>query len=471
MLPRVILGIKNRKAERYLEAHLDKAGVQTKAYGQLQKPWRKLVDGCGDILVINESLIPPPLESSLALLNNLPERPITVILSDSDSSEESASLIAAGADVVLYAGISVNSLREAIESILESRRQFNLDDRYDRQGRIKPKISDFFSKSQEMQFFMAEVQQIIPSDSALLILGETGVGKEHLAKVIHAESQRSAGPFITVNTAAVPDQLLESELFGHERGAFTGAVRSRRGAFELAHQGTIFLDEIGDMPLHMQAKLLRVLQDFEVTPVGGEKPLWVDVRIIAATNRDLEKEVAQGNFRSDLYYRLNVVTLTIPPLRQRKNDIPFMAEAFVRSLLKKVGRGPQEISEEAMKALCSYDWPGNVRELMNVLERAMLLGKGREITTRDLPSIFHGTPQISGKILLSDNGDPSAWDGLTLPQVQADILSQVERLYLEMVLKKSSGRIGEAARMAGIHPRSLYNKMKMLGLKKEYFKK
>ena len=204
--------------------------------------------------------------------------------------------MAAGADVVLYSGISEKSLAEAIERTLESRRQLHQIDRFDRKGSSRPRIDDFISDSGKMQMFMDEVHQIIPSSSVLLITGETGVGKEHLAKAIHAESPRSAGPFIAVNTAALPEQLLESELFGHEQGAFTGAVRSRRGAFELAHGGTIFLDEIGEMPLHLQTKLLRVLQDYEVQPVGSEAPIWVDVRIIAASNRNLEEEVAAGNF-------------------------------------------------------------------------------------------------------------------------------------------------------------------------------
>jgi transcriptional regulator with GAF, ATPase, and Fis domain len=276
---------------------------------------------------------------------------------------------------------------------------------------------------------------------------------------------------VTVNTAALPEQLLESELFGHEQGAFTGAIRSRRGAFELAHGGTIFLDEIGEMPLHLQAKLLRVLQDYEVRPIGGESPIWVDVRVIVATNRDLEKEVQEGNFRQDLYYRLSVVTLIIPPLRKRRTDIPAIAEQFLRYYRNKIGREIDRISQPAMDALCRYDWPGNVRELMNVIERAMLLCKSREITLKDLPGSFHEDRSPVRAILPNDNVAPFSWEDKTLPEVQREVLHRVERLYLQMVLEKTGGRVGQAAQIAGIHPRGLYNKMKQLGLRKEDFKK
>jgi transcriptional regulator with PAS, ATPase and Fis domain len=321
-----------------------------------------------------------------------------------------------------------------------------------------------------MQLFMEEVHQVIPSDSPILLLGETGVGKEHLAKAIHAESPRSVGPFVSLNTAAMPENLLESELFGHEQGAFTGAIRYRRGAFELAHGGTIFLDEIGEMPLHLQAKLLRVLQDYEVRPVGGEKTIRLDVRVIASTNRSLEAEVARGNFRQDLYYRLSVLTLTIPPLRHRREDIPTMVRRFITFFRYKIGREINGLSDQALQALCNYDWPGNVRELMNVIERAMLLCKTDVINMAELPNVFHGNPAASAA-LSGVTWGAAEWLNKTLPELQKEVSAQVERLYLEMVLKKTGGRVAETARIAGIHPRGLYNKMKQAGLRKEAFKK
>lgn len=422
------------------------------------------------MFVVSKSLIPRPIESSVTMLNNLPEKPTTIILDDQDSSEEHANLLSSGADVVLYTGISQDSLMEAIESTLDSRRQFYYVDRIDQRGRIKPRLNDFVSNCEDMQRFLDEVQQIVNSDSSLLLLGETGVGKEHLSKSIHAESHRSQGPFIPINMAAIPEQLMESELFGHEQGAFTGAVRSRRGAFELAHGGTIFLDEIGEMSFHMQSKLLRVLQDFEFTPVGGETPVWVDVRVIAATNKDLEEEIRKGNFRQDLYYRLSVITLTIPPLRKRKQDIPALANHFLNLYNMKIGREINLFSPLTMEALCHYSWPGNIRELMNVIERAILLCKSDNISIDNLPGIFQTKSSPSLDLPMFNNLELDTWKGKTLAQVKEQVLHLVEKNYLEMILEQTRGRVGEAAEIAGIHPRGLYGKMKKLGLDKTDFK-
>jgi two-component system response regulator AtoC len=471
VLIRVGLSVKNKGMQSHLEKALSYFDVRVEAFGDLHSAWQKVVRSGCDVIVISEALMPRPTVNSIAILNELPENPTTVIIHDSDSAEEHAQLAAAGADVVLFAGISKKSMVEALETTLESRRQFIRRKRFDRRGLAEPKIADFVSESHVMQLFMEEVRLVIPSDSPILLLGETGVGKEHLAKAIHAESPRSAGPFISVNMAGMPEQLLESELFGHEQGAFTGAIRYRRGAFELAHGGTIFLDEIGDMPLHMQVKLLRVLQNYEIKPVGGENTLELDVRVVAATNQKLEDEIAQSNFRQDLYYRLSVLMLTIPPLRNRREDIPTMVRRFMAYYRYKIGREVNGISEQALQALCSYDWPGNVRELMNVIERAILLCKTDTISMVELPNFFHGNVSASNAILPGVSFDNTAWTDKTLPQVQQEIMDQVEKLYLQQVLKKTRGRVGEAARIAGIHPRGLFSKMKRLGLSKEHFKK
>ncbi|MBF0210428.1 MAG: sigma-54-dependent Fis family transcriptional regulator [Desulfamplus sp.] len=473
MLLRVALAIKDKKLESRIVDKLDEIpDIQVKKFGRNNGVWQSLVRSCADIFLISEALIPKPMESGLSVLNNLPEKPITIVLHPNDSSEDHAQLLAAGADTVLYSGISITSLIEAIETILESRRQFNLMDRYDRKGRLKPKISDFVSDSQQMQIFMEEVQQVVNSSATLLILGETGVGKEHLAKAIHAEGSRSNGPFIAVNTAALPEQLLETELFGHEQGAFTGAIRARRGAFELAHNGTIFLDEIGDIPLHLQTKLLRVLQDYEFVPIGGEEPIWVDVRVIAATNKELENEIEIGRFRRDLFYRISVVSLKIPPLRKRREDIPGLIRNFISYYRKKIGKEVIGISEEAVKLMSRYDWPGNVRELMNVIERAMLLCRTQTIKPEDLPeSIFNPTGSNHNQIAIENQiFNTESWDNKTLPQVTAEVINKVESLYIAMLLKRVNGRVGQAAKIAGIHPRGLYNKMKQLGIKKEDFR-
>ena len=502
MLLRLALAINDKKLETKIAGKLDAiSDLQIKRFGSNNSDWQSLVRSCADIFFISDTIIPKPVESGISILNNLPENPMTIILHANESSADHAHLLAAGADSVLYSGVVTSRLIEVMETIIESRRQYNLMDRYDRKGRLKPKISDFISESQQMQIFMDEVHQVVTSDTTLLILGETGVGKEHLAKAIHAEGPRSNGPFIAVNTAALPDQLLESELFGHEQGAFTGAIRARRGSFELAHGGTIFLDEIGDMPLHLQTKLLRVLQEYEIVPIGGEEPTWVDVRIIAATNKNLEQEIEHGRFRKDLFYRISVISLTIPPLNRRKEDIPALIRSFISHYRKRIGRDVVGISDEAVSVMSRYAWPGNVRELMNVIERAMLLCRGNIITVKNLPEgILTGRnseneksvvcPQadeispasfsVGEEISLQDEDqkfqdkyqfDVGSWEGKTLPQVTEEVLRQVEKIYLERVLLKARGRVGKAAAMAGIHPRGLYNKMKLLGISKEAYKK
>ncbi|MFH2059598.1 MAG: sigma-54 dependent transcriptional regulator [Pseudomonadota bacterium] len=470
MLIRLACAIKEKQLQAELQKRLSDLDVQLKFFERRKAPWQELVRSCADVFIISRSLIPKPIESSMAILNNLPEKPITIVLHDQESSEEHANLLASGVDVALYSGISSDSLIEAIESTLESRRQFNYVDRFDPKGRLQARLNDFVSKSREMQRFLDETQQIVSSDASLLLLGETGVGKEHLSKAIHAESHRSSGPFIAINMAAIPEQLIESELFGHEQGAFTGAVRSRRGAFEMAHGGTIFLDEIGEMPLQMQSKLLRVLQDFEFTPVGGEKSVWVDVRVIAATNKNLEKEVKRGLFRQDLFYRVGVITLTIPPLRKRKEDIPVMANHFLKIYNEKIGREINGLSSAAIMALGQYSWPGNIRELMNVIERAVILCKSDTISPEDLPNNFQQNIGIHPFASDFNNSDILGWKDKTLSEVTTSIIDRIEKKYLEMLLEKTGGKIGETARIAGIHPRGLYGKMKKLKIDKTRFK-
>lgn len=471
MLLRLVFVLKDKDMECKLKESFSRSDVQVECYGHEKDALQRVVQSCGDVIVVSESLLPRPVDSGIDMLNTLPETPTSVILHDFDSAEEHAQLMAAGADVVISSKIPLELLVEAIDATLESRRQLEQLDRYERRGRLKPKLSDFVSNSGIMQMFIQDVHLVAPSDSVLLIMGETGVGKEHLAKAIHAESSRASGPFIALNTAALPEQLLESELFGHERGSFTGATRSRRGAFEQAHGGTIFLDEIGEMPLHLQTKLLRVLQDYEVRPVGGDKPIWVDVRVIAATNRDLEEEIVRGNFRRDLYYRLGVMTLTIPPLRDRREDVSTLTRRFLNYFRYEIGRDINRISEEALEALYNYNWPGNIRELMNVIERAMLLCKTEEINLNDLPGVFHKDTTLGEHILPTANSVAQSWHGKTLPEVQEEVMDQVELLYLNMILSECNGRVAKAAEVAGINPRSLYNKMKRLGIRKEDFKK
>jgi DNA-binding NtrC family response regulator len=326
-----------------------------------------------------------------------------------------------------------------------------------------------------MQRFVALARRIVRTDTSVLILGETGVGKERLAQAIHAESPRSAGPFVPVHCAALPEGLVESELFGHEAGAFTGASRARKGYFELAHKGTLFLDEVGEIPSRVQVKLLRALEDRRIRRVGGEKPVNVNVRIIAATNRDLEAEIDKSGFRSDLFFRLSVVTLTIPPLRERREDIEKLALAYLEHFRQQVGRSDIAIEPAALDVLIRYHWPGNVRELINAVEQAVLLCSENRITIEDLPRriVTAVIPDAEAVLPASHDGEVRVPDDLLdkpLPEARAGVVSAFERAYVIRLLQATGGRIGETAKRAGVNQRHLYDLMKRLGLRKEEYK-
>ena len=234
-------------------------------------------------------------------------------------------------------------------------------------------------RSEALKYVRFKVEQVAPTDSTVLILGETGTGKELVARAVHAASKRKDRPLVKINCAALPANLIESELFGHERGAFTDAQARRLGRFEMAHRGTLFLDEVGELPPDLQSKLLRVLEEGEFERLGGTRTVKADVRIIAATNRDLEREVGRGHFREDLWYRLNVYPITVLPLRRRKDDIPLLVDFYVEKFNRKVGKSIRVVPPDTMRALLNYDWPGNIRELANVVERAVIVTQGAEL--------------------------------------------------------------------------------------------
>jgi two-component system NtrC family response regulator len=302
---------------------------------------------------------------------------------------------------------------------------------------------------------LAEVRRLIervaPTDATVLISGETGTGKELVAREIHARSARAAQPFIAVDCAAIPAELLESELFGHERGAFTGAVRRRRGSFALAHGGTLFLDEIGTMGLDLQAKLLRVLQEREIQPVGSERKVAVDVRVVAATNRNLREAVRSGGFREDLYYRLNVVPIALPPLRERREDIPLLVRHFLARHRDRLNRRIDDVSPEAMRVLQAYAWPGNVRELESAIERAMTLADGPVLG----PDAFRHLVEEAREAARAAGapGLPRGGPGGLPP------LEQVERDYIMEVLQATRWNRREASRILGISTVTLWRKI------------
>lgn len=387
-----------------------------------------------------------------------------------------ARLLAAGLSSVVSAEQAPDDMASSLEALADAEAAGGTGGPEVGGANAEPRLADFLTRSPRMSAFVDLVQRVIPADTSLLITGPTGVGKEHLARAIHVESPRGNGPFVDVNCAALPEQLLEAELFGHRKGAFTGADRERQGHFERASGGTIFLDEIGEMPMHLQVKLLTVLQRHEVTPVGAEQPVRVDVRIMAATNRDLRQDVADRRFREDLFFRLNVVPLQIPPLAERPEDVPELVGRFIQHFRGTMPVSNVEgISDAAVASLMAYGWPGNVRELINVVERAMLLGRGSEITLEDLPpAITQRDPAAIGSpppASASDGSDvPADWLELSIKEVRELAVRKAESAYLRAVLAKASGHLGQAAKVVGLSARALYEKMKRYDLRKEDFR-
>ena len=436
--------------------------------------WERLGQEGFDVLIMSRSELPDPPADVLDGLRNLPRAPEVIVLQDKDDPEDRAALLAAGCLGVISRDLPDKLLGSALLALIDRHDESLLDQM--RAEEVKGKsLSDFSSLSPAISDLLALAERVAASDTSLLILGETGVGKEWLARAIHEEGPRRAFPFIALNCAAVPDTLLESELFGHEKGAFTGAHRARRGHFEMAHRGTLFLDEIADMAPHLQGKLLRVLQERQIRRLGSEKPLKVSVRIMAATNRNIEETIAAGELRTDLYYRLGVVTLTMPPLRDRREDIPTLAMTYLEDLSAQLARPISGITADAMDALVAYAWPGNVRELINVMERAVLLGTGSEIALSDLPTSIAASGRAASIDRRGDSQEglwlPTRhWPDLSLAEAREQGVAAIERTYLAAVLERTHGRIGETAAHAGITPRFLYEKMKQLGLRKEDFK-
>ncbi len=311
-------------------------------------------------------------------------------------------------------------------------------------GGARPVVSRPVGKSRRFLDVLRLAEVVAPTDSTVLIGGESGTGKEVLARYIHEASRRIDGPFLSINCGALPETLLESELFGHVKGSFTGAVRDKQGLFSAARGGTFFMDEVGEMPPSLQVKLLRVLQQREVIPVGATESIPVDVRIIAATNRDLEEEMRRGNFRSDLFYRLNVIAMELPPLRERRDDLILLMDHFLQELAAERSIEPKALVSEAMDAVMVYEWPGNVRELQNALEHATVFAKGGLIEAQHLPERI---TRRKKEPLVADRAQPN-------PQ-----LDLIERAYIMFVLQAEGGNKTRAAEVLGIDPSTLYRKL------------
>jgi two-component system response regulator HydG len=376
---------------------------------------------------------------------------IPVIIMTAYSSVETAvEALKNGAYDYLTKPLDFDELRLAMERAMDHRQlkeenrllRESLGNHFDRQNII--------GRSPSMVKVLEEVAQVAPSEATVLVTGESGTGKEMIAGAIHFNSPRKDGAFVKINCAAITETLLESELFGHEKGAFTGAHRKKEGRFRQAHGGSLFLDEISEMSLAMQVKLLRVLQEREITRVGGEEVIKVDVRVIAATNKDLLQEIEAERFRDDLYYRLNVVTLHIPPLRERREDIPLLTQHFLKAFSEKNRKQIKGFTPQAMDRLLKYDWPGNTRELMNAVERAVVLAQTEYLDEEELPLILRDI-SLEGEIPLKD-------------VIPADLpLDEVEKASILKTLELAGGNKSEAARRLGITRRTLHKKLKKYG--------
>jgi transcriptional regulator with GAF, ATPase, and Fis domain len=318
---------------------------------------------------------------------------------------------------------------------------------------------EILGRSQSLAAVLQDVHQVAPTSATVLILGETGVGKELLARAIHSASPRRDRPLIKVNCAAIPANLIESEFFGHEKGAFTGATRKREGRFSLADGSTIFLDEVGELPLDLQAKLLRVLQEGEFEPVGSSQTRRVDLRVIAATNRDLKKLIETGEFRNDLYYRLNVFPITVPPLRERKDDITLLASAFAARFAARMGRAINPLSEASVRRLKAYDWPGNVRELENIIERAVITSRDGNI------NLDRALPELSLTAVTGDEARPEEAAKIRTAQE----LREQERANIILALESTGWRVAGksgAAQLLGMNPSTLNSRIRALGIER-----
>jgi len=382
---------------------------------------------------------------------SIPDLPVIMITGQA-TLDSAVDAMKAGAFHYIAKPFRLNEAREVVRSALELHRIKREN------SQLKERINEIVSHASiitqdlGVQRMLETARQIAATDTSVVIHGESGTGKELLARFIHQQSQRSDGPFVAFNCGALHEELAASELFGHEKGAFTGANATKIGLFEAANGGTLFLDEVAEMPLLMQVKLLRVLQERELMRVGSTQPINIDVRVIAASNRDLKSEVDDGHMRNDLYFRLNVVTLTLPSLRERRDDIPLLAYYFLRKFSTMMERDVQEISTEAMRRLVDYDYPGNIRELSNFIERGVALAQGNTLDIQHLPQ---NLGSLSVRVFKPEMA------------ATATTLKEQEREHILQALKVANGNRTQAARLLGIDRVSLWRKLKKLGIESD----
>ncbi len=427
--------------------------VETAADGQ--EALEKLADNTYHVVVTDMMM---PRMDGTELLKRLKAQggapPVIVQTAFGNLETSVATVHDLGAYWFLEKPVQSQALKLLVERAAAQGRLAEHAERLERQLTYQGVLGEMVGASQKMKQAFALIHQVAPSRAAVLITGESGTGKELAARAIHLLSPRKAGPFVAINCAALPDSLMESELFGHEKGAFTGAVERRAGCFELAQNGTVLLDEIGDMPIGTQAKLLRVLEDGRVRRLGGKSEIQLDVRVIASTNSPLDSAIKEGKFREDLFYRLNVFPIPLPPLRERKDDLPILCQALLQELNRKHGTKVTEQSGEVLERFQTYDWPGNVRELRNVLERAVILAGEGTIQMTHLPPGFSGAP-IPASSIPVEQGELRIRVGQTI--------EQAERALIELTLEHTKNNKTRAAEILGISQKTLFNKLKEYG--------
>ena len=366
-----------------------------------------------------------------------------------------------GAYDYLTKPVSAEEMRLVVQRVFEKQNLIieNMTLRKELEERFS--FHNIIGKSHKMQHIYDLILQVANTDATVLITGDTGTGKELIAHAIHHNSSRKDSPFVVINCSALPESLLETELFGHEEGAFTGATKQRTGKFEYANKGTVFFDEMGNLPLSMQTKLLRLLQEKSFERIGGNQTIKVDVRVIAATNKDLNKLSQEGGFREDLYYRLNVIPIKLPPLNERREDIPLLVTHFVEKYNKTFKKDIKSVSQNALNIMMSYHWPGNVRELENLVERAVIMAKSHIINEVDI--LIHNQKQRM-------EGLKEMFDGRITDNSLEEFLAHCEKTYITKLLKQHKGRIYSSAKISGIDAKTLYRKMKKYNIDKNIFK-
>jgi DNA-binding NtrC family response regulator len=458
-----VLIIDDEYSARYgMKRALEKAGYQILEAENLGSADRVVEAEKPSVVLLDVKLA---AESGLDYLPELvakPFSPLVIVVTAHGSERLAVESIKKGAYNYLAKPFDLDELRIAVQNAAEtaSLRQEN--------QKLKNRLAgvetfgQLIGSSQAMKRVYSLIEKVAQTSVSVLITGESGTGKELVANEIHARSAERKGPFVAINCAAMPEQLIESELFGHEKGAFTGAGNRRVGKFESADKGTLFLDEIGDMSLITQAKVLRVIEEKRFQRLGSNETLSTDVRIISATNKDLEQEVEKNTFRADLYFRLAVVSIELPPLRERKEDIAFLSQAFCANFSMLYRRNVATISTPALNVMLEYDWPGNIRQLKNCLERAVVLAESEEITLKDLPKeILAKTNKIKESEQTSESAD-------LLSMEFQEAKKAFERLYIERCLDRTAGNITQAAALLNMHRQSLQHKIKELGLTKKF---